>query len=97
MSSGEAARLAADLDLDIRGGKIVFQIIDAATEQSFSYVLDRCYGNLPPIFLRTNDALHLACAIVANESNFVSADARQRAAASLLGFTVLPQEGNLSA
>ena len=74
------------------GGNIVFQGIDAAVGDRFAEVLDRSYSQAPPVFLRTNDALHLACAIVANESNFVSADARQGAAASLLGFTVLPSE-----
>jgi hypothetical protein len=40
----------------------------------------------PPTFIRTNDALHLASAKVAEESEFITADIRQRAAAVLMGF-----------
>jgi len=39
---------------------------------------------------RTYDALHLASAKVAGELEFITADVRQRAAALLMGFTVLP-------
>ena len=40
--------------------------------------------------LRTLDALHLAAALSASETEFVSNDNRQRAAAVALGLTVLP-------
>jgi hypothetical protein len=40
--------------------------------------------------LITNDAWHLAAARVAGEAEFVSADIRQRVAADLLEFTVVP-------
>jgi hypothetical protein len=43
-----------------------------------------------PTFIRTNDALHLAWAKVAGEPGFITADMRQRAAALLMGFKVLP-------
>lgn len=90
LGRGEAARLSAELDFDTSGGKIIFQSIKADAADRFAEVLDRCYARQPPIFIRTNDALHLASAIVAEESTFVSADLRQRTAAVLLGFTVLP-------
>ena len=37
-----------------------------------------------------NDALHLASAKVAGEPEFITGDVRQRAAALLMGFRVLP-------
>ena len=87
---GEAAVLSADLDRDVAVGKIVRQSADANVEREFEMVLERCFSAVPPVFIRTNDALHLASAKVAGETEFVTADARQRDAALLLGFTVLP-------
>ena len=43
-----------------------------------------------PVFIRTNDALHLVSAKVASETEFFTTDVRQGAVASLLGFEVLP-------
>lgn len=85
-----AVGLSQDLDQDVMRGKIRVQPANAEVELEFSRVLERCYSQTPPVFIRTNDALHLASAIVAEESTFVSADLRQRTAAVLLGFTVLP-------
>ena len=87
---GEAAVLSADLDRDVVVGKIVEQSADANVEREFTAVLERCFSAVPPVFIRTNDALHLASAKVVGETEFVTADARQRDAAVLLGFTVLP-------
>ena len=87
---GEAAALSADLDWDVAGGKIVEQSADANVEREFTAVLERCFSAVPPVFIRTNDALHLASAKVAGETEFVTTDGRQRDAALLLGFTVLP-------
>jgi len=62
----------------------------AALEQEFGIILNQCYSQSPPIFIRTNDALHLAAAKLVGEQEFVTADTKQRTAAALLGFTVLP-------
>jgi len=59
-------------------------------EREFGTVLESCYSQTRPVFIRTNDALHLAAARVAGEAEFVTADGRQRAAAQLLGFKLLP-------
>ena len=59
-------------------------------EHEYGVILKRCLSQTPPVFIRTNDALHLAAAKVAGEVEFVSADIRQRVAAAFLGFTVLP-------
>ena len=44
----------------------------------------------PPILLRTLDALHLASARVAGETEIVATDKRLREAAKLLGFALFP-------
>ena len=59
-------------------------------EHEYGVILNRCLSQTPPVFIRTNDALHLAAAKVAGEVEFVSADIQQRVAATFLGFTVLP-------
>ena len=44
----------------------------------------------PDVFLRSGDALHLACARVAGETEVVATDKRLRDAAKLLGFSLFP-------
>lgn len=59
-------------------------------EVEYGKVLQQCLMHSPPVFVRTNDALHLASARLMGEPELVSADTRQRAAAVHLGFKVLP-------
>ena len=87
---GEAAALAADLNRDVGNGRVVIQAADTDVENEFGKVLETCFSQTPPVFVRTNDALHIATAIVAGEAEFITADARQRAAATLLRLIVLP-------
>ena len=90
LPAGEAAALSADLDRDVANGRVVMQASDAAVERDFAKVLEKCFSPTSPVFIRTNDALHLASAIAAGETEFVTADLRQRAAAKLMGLTVQP-------
>ena len=90
LPSGEAAALYDELTADIAAADIVIQPETADTEREFGAVLEACFSQIPPTFIRTNDALHLASAKVAGEREFITADMRQRAAAMLMGFTVLP-------
>ncbi len=90
LPSGEAAALSADLDRDVANGRIVIRPTDADVEREFVNVLEKCLSQSPPVFIRTNDALHIATAIVAGEAEFVTADVRQRVAAQLMGLTVRP-------
>jgi len=53
-------------------------------------VLEVCFSQTPPTFIRTNDVLHLASAKVVGEREFITADMRQRAVAMLMGFAVVP-------
>ncbi|MCE9611892.1 MAG: type II toxin-antitoxin system VapC family toxin [Chthoniobacter sp.] len=86
----EALALLREISTDIAAGNIVIQEDGMAVEREFSAVMEACLSQTPPVFIRTNDALHLASAKVAGETEFVIADGRQRAAALLVGFTVLP-------
>jgi hypothetical protein len=52
--------------------------------------MNRCHSQTPPVFVRTNYALHIASALVAGETEFITADGRQRVAAKLMGLVVLP-------
>ena len=87
---GEAAVLSEDLDSDVANGRVVIQPGDADVEREFAKVLETCFSQTPPVLIRTNDALHIASAIVARETEFVTADIRQRTAAQLMGLTVQP-------
>jgi len=87
---GEAAALYRRIVSDAASGVLRLQPDSDEVEREFGLVLERCFSQGPPLFIRTNDALHLASARVAGELEFVTADLRQRAAAQLLGFTLLP-------
>jgi predicted nucleic acid-binding protein len=89
--SGEAAVLYGELNADIAAADILIQAETVAVEREFGVVLEKCFSQAPAAtFIRTNDALHLASAKIAGELEFVTGDVRQRTAALLLGFTVLP-------
>jgi len=75
---------------DVSRNRVEMVPESALLEHEFGRILERCLSQSPPVFVRTNDALHLAAACVAGETEFVSADSRQRMAAAFLGFTVLP-------
>jgi predicted nucleic acid-binding protein len=90
LPGGGAAVLYVELNSDIAVADIVIQPETADMEREFGIVLEACFSQTPPTFIRTNDALHLAWAKVTGEPEFITADVRQRAAALLIGFTVLP-------
>ena len=62
----------------------------SALVKLYAQVLDLCYRQQPPIPLRTLDALHLASARAAGETELVATDKRMRDAAKLLGFALFP-------
>ena len=88
--SGEAATLYSELHADIAAADVLIQPETVDVERKFGAVLEKCFSQAPATFIRTNDALHLASAKVARELEFVTSDVRQRTAALLMGFTVLP-------
>jgi predicted nucleic acid-binding protein len=87
--SGKAKILYQELIANMSTGEI--DVIEDMTdiEREYGGVLEACFSRSPPIFVRTLDALHLAAASVAGETEFVTADIRQKAAALALGFQVL--------
>ncbi len=90
LPADEADELYRDLLTDIASGDIVETPLTSELETEYGNVLRECLLNTPPVFIRTNDAMHLASARLSGEIEFISADIRQRAAALHLGFTVLP-------
>ena len=82
--------MSGEMEQDIANGRIAIQSANADMEREFAVVLDRCFSQTPPVFIRTNDALHIASALVAGETEFVTADIRQRTAAVLMSLVVLP-------
>ena len=90
LPGGEAERLYQDLLSDIANGDITEMTLTPALEIEYAAVLRQCLLHSPAVFVRTNDALHLASAKLAGEKEFISADVRQRMAAIRLGFVVLP-------
>ena len=88
--AGEGAALFMRLTGHTARGRVRVQPETDEVGRELGTVLEKCFSQSPPVLIRTNDALHLASAKVAGETVFVTADARQRAAAVLMGFTVLP-------
>ncbi len=88
--AGKATALYQRMTSDAASGVLRLQPDSDDVEREFGTVLERCFSQTPPVYIRTNDALHLAAARVAGETEFVTADLRQRAAAQLLGFKLLP-------
>ncbi len=87
---GAAEQHLAHLDLEIQGGVCLLTAVDENVRVQFEDVIKRCYSQTPPIYLRTLDALHVAAARVAGETEIVATDRRLREAAALLGFQLFP-------
>jgi predicted nucleic acid-binding protein len=85
---GGAALLFQDFEEDIAAGLILIQSETPEVQQEFARALEACFLVTPPVFIRTNDALHIASANVLQQVDFISADVRQKAAAVHLGMKV---------
>ena len=88
IQSGGAALLFQDFEEDIVAGLILVQNETSAVQQEFVKVLEQCFLVVPPVFIRTNDALHIASSQTMQQKDFVTADNRQRAAAAHVGLIV---------
>ncbi|WP_395746829.1 type II toxin-antitoxin system VapC family toxin [Prosthecobacter sp.] len=89
IQAGAALLLFQDFEADIAAGMIFIQSETAAVQQEFVKVLEQCFLAAPPVFIRTNDALHIASARVLRQADFVTADNRQRVAAAHVGLNVV--------
>ncbi len=87
---GQGTALFAQLTGDVASGEIQTQTETDVVRGKFGDVLEACFSQTPSVFIRTNDALRIASALVAGEREFITADGRQRAAAVLMGLAVLP-------
>ncbi len=90
LARGEARKVQKALEADIADESIVMNSCNAAVRSQFYKIVDRCLSLLPPILIRTNDALHLAAAHCSGESEIIATDKRLRDAASAMGFSVFP-------
>lgn len=90
LQPGYALKLSGQLMQDVAAGELRLVELGADTEREYGQVLGTCYQQTPPIPLRTLDALHLASARVAGETELVATDKRMREAAKLLGFSLFP-------
>jgi predicted nucleic acid-binding protein len=85
-----AESIMSQLQQDLAAGEIRIIDIDSRIETEFNAVMATCYRNVPPLLIRTFDAIHLASARVAGETEVVATDTRLRDAARLLGLSVFP-------
>lgn len=88
IQSGGAALLFQDFEADIAAGLLLVQTETSAVLQEFVKVLEQCFLVTSPVFIRTNDALHIASAYAMQQRDFVTADHRQKAAATHVGLMV---------
>jgi len=90
LRAGTARQLYGQLVQDVAAGELRLMELGADLEREYGQVLAACYQQTPPIPLRTLDALHLASARVAGETELVATDKRMRDAAKFLGFGLFP-------
>ena len=90
LAAGEAEKVHTALKSDIATGSVTVVSCDVAVRAKYHEIVDHCHAQQPPIFIRTNDALHLAAAICAGETEIVATDKRLREAAVAMGLTVFP-------
>jgi predicted nucleic acid-binding protein len=87
---GSAAKLYSCLLQDVGEGELQLVELGADLEAEYARVLASCYGRTPPVLLRTLDAIHLASARLAGQTELVATDRRLRDAARALGFSLFP-------
>ena len=90
LAPGEAATVQTALEADASAGAICILVIDQQVRDEYKVVVEKCLSQTPPIFIRTNDAQHIAAATCAGETVIVATDKKLRDAALHLGFTVFP-------
>ena len=88
---GTATTVHSGLLADIGSGE--WRVIEFGpdVEAEFGRVLEFCWRQNPPLFIRTLDAIQLASAAVSRETELVATDKRLREAAMALGFTLFPK------
>jgi len=87
---GAAKTLYLELLQDIAAGNVRLIELAPDVEREYGNILDVCYQHTTALSVRTLDALHLAPARVAGDTEIVATDKRLRDAAKLLGFSLFP-------
>ena len=90
LQPGTAETTVAKVDADVAAGSIEIVEQSQAVVRDLDQVMAACYRRHPPLPVRTLDALHLASARVAGETEILATDKRLREAALFLGFTLFP-------
>jgi predicted nucleic acid-binding protein len=90
LQSGAAETTVAQVEADVTAGRIELVEQARAVVRELDQVMAACYRRNPPLLLRTLDALHLASARAAGETDIVATDRRLREAARFLGFGLFP-------
>ena len=88
--AGSAEAILSQLDQDIAANEIRLVELDLQVDTEFNAIMAGCYRRTPPLPIRTFDAIHLASARVAGETEIVATDKRLREAAKTLGFLLFP-------
>jgi len=91
LQPGGGRRALQSYDADVASGLILVRPIGPAVVANFDAIIEKCYRQTPLLPLRTLDAIHLATASDAAESEIVATDKRLREAATLLGFSLYPR------
>ena len=90
IQAGTAESAPGQMNQDIATGQIRLIELDARVESEFNSIMALCYRRNQPLLIRTLDALHLASARVAGETQLVTTDKRMRVAATVLGLSLFP-------
>lgn len=90
LAPGEARKVQTALEGDVAAGAITLVAAGDGMKLEYKKVVEKCLAQSPPIYIRTNDALHLAAAICAGENEIIATDKKLRDAALMLGFAVFP-------
>jgi predicted nucleic acid-binding protein len=85
-----AEMILQKLAAHVQTGSVRIVETDFTVTAEFDRIMAGCYRRNPPLALRTLDALHLASARVAGETEIVATDRRLREAVLFLGFTLFP-------
>ncbi len=70
--AGTAEAVLSHVDRDIAAGQIRVVEMDPQAEVEFNAIMAQCYRHVPPLPIRTFDAIHLATARVAGEVEIVA-------------------------
>jgi predicted nucleic acid-binding protein len=90
VAAGAAQTAFEKFSADIIAGNVTIHEESPDVQAEFGDVLEDCYSASPTVLVRTADAIHIATAFAAGETDFVTADARQKQAAEVCGLTVFP-------